>query len=74
MLQGGLSICTATNTFNFARAKIYNGSAWVDATPFIYDNGWQMSEAAGTQMVYFLTSNNEYFLDSNGKYFLVREQ
>ena len=74
MRQGGVSICTSANTFSFARPKIYNGSAWVDAIPFIYDGSWKMSEAAGTQMVYFLTKTNEYFLDSSGKYFLVREQ
>lgn len=74
MLRGGISICTATNTFDYARVKIHNGTSWVDAIPFVYDSSWKMSEGAGTQMVYFLTNSSEYLLDSSGKYFLVREK
>lgn len=74
MRHGGAGIYLS-NSFQYSVPYIYLNGQWKYLKPYIYaNNNWQLSNQAGTLMVYFLTNTGDYFMTNDNGYFLVRER
>lgn len=73
MIRGGVAVYTTD--WQFTHCKVYNGSTWVQAIPYVYNGtSWEKVGGAGVNMIPFLVSNGDDFYTSNNEQFLVREQ
>ena len=75
MIKGNVAIGTTTATdWKLGFPHIYSSGHWNKVRPYVYTGGsWQPVGGAGTNMVYFITSDGKYLCDSSGGFFLVRE-
>ena len=53
---------------------IYDGSSWVFARAYVYDNGWQIVGGSGVIFNQFIESANKNVLSKTAINFLVKDQ
>lgn len=54
-----------------AIVKIYNGTNWIEATGWLYNNTWYYIDEPSLSS-YLLDASNNYILDSSGNYIIVK--